>query len=73
MEYSRIIDTDKYDVIGGKLVPRADYKKKIIEAELNGLSSQKEYLQGQLNVFSDRLLTIEEKFEEKKKELKELE
>ena len=73
MEDSRIIDTNKYDIIGGKLVERADYRKNVIEAELNGLASQKAYLQSQLNIFSDKLITIEEKFELKKKELKELE
>jgi len=72
-EYVTTFDSDKYDMVGGKLVVRDDYKKNIIEAELKGLESQKAYLQSQLNIFSDKLITIDERFNAKIEELEELE
>jgi hypothetical protein len=71
-EYVRSFDPDKYDMIGGKLVERTDYKKRMLEAALKGLESSKEYLNSQLNIFADKMLTVEEKIKEKEAQLKEL-
>ena len=58
-----IVDTEKYDIINGEPVEREDYKKKLLEAELEGLNSYVE-------VYEKALLEKAKRKEEIEKELK---
>lgn len=61
-----IIDTEKYDIINGEAVERKDYKKKLLNAELEGLNSF-------VNVYEKALIDKAKRKEEIEKELKKME
>ena len=60
-----IVDTEKYDIINGEAVERKDYKKKLLEAELESLNSYVE-------VYEKALLEKAKRKEEIEAELKKI-
>lgn len=62
----QLVDTDQYNIINGELVERKDYKKKLLNAELEGLNSL-------VSVYENTLLEKAKRKEEIEKELKALE
>lgn len=62
----RIVDTDKYDIINGELVERKDYKKKLLNAELESLNSF-------VSVYENALVEKAKRKEVIEQELKKLE
>lgn len=63
-EYN-VVDTNRYDIINGEPVERKDYKKKILEAELENLNAY-------VGVYEKALLEKAKRKEEIEQELKEL-
>ena len=61
----RIVDTNKYDIINGELVERKDYKKKLLESELESINSL-------VKTYEMKLLDKAKRKEEIEKELKDL-
>ena len=62
----RIVDTNKYDIINGELVERQDYKKKLLNAELESLNSF-------VSVYEKALVEKAQRKEEIEQELKKME
>lgn len=63
--YGYCVDTDKFDVIGGKVVERQDYKEK-------QLTERREKLEKNIKVFEDAIISSTKELEELKSELKAL-
>lgn len=61
----RIVDTNKYDIINGELVERKDYKKKLLESELESINSL-------VKTYEMKLIEKAKRKEEIEKELKDL-
>ena len=62
----RIVDTNKYDIINGELVERQDYKKKLLNAELESLNAY-------VSVYEKALVEKAQRKEEIEQELKKME
>jgi len=61
-----IVDTEKYDIINGEAVERKDYKKKLLESELESINSL-------VKTYKMALIDKAKRKEEIEQELKKLE